>query len=377
MTVKFQLVNFTVYFIKIKFDIVMINIKIHPKNLIIVINTLTKNELLVIKIFLDHNINEKLYPAKIEKISHNEITRAGVKVVCDKLVKSGILQSKSTPSPNHSRSTLHYNLPSDVKSFTLIISIFFKTLAKLDPRNWQKYASIFMVSKYIQQIVTSDLVREILSTKKIMIYKSIPLEKQLKKSVKNPKKFPNRISIAFPIRRSNMKISNIISEIQSKNEVKAVKIKKIIENYYEKTEHDETILPILYLIQISPSSLEYFLSNWKPWSVDGVLSFDHMGVHSIEHVLFRLIWNAVNDLSIIRHIPSYDDIHAAYISGGNSSTLSKSLLCIMGRGGRLIEYDAGFDTNWDFVGDGSGDVYDVITNPENCVVNIVSKIDHT
>ena len=58
MTVKFQLVNFTVYFIKIKFDIVMINIKIHPKNLIIVINTLTKNELLVIKIFLDHNINE-------------------------------------------------------------------------------------------------------------------------------------------------------------------------------------------------------------------------------------------------------------------------------------------------------------------------------
>ena len=96
-------------------------------------------------------------------------------------------------------------------------------------------------------------------------------------------------------------------------------------------------IPILYLIQISPSSLEYFLSDWKPWSVDGVLSFDHMGFHSIEHVLFRLIWNAVNDLSIIRYIPSYDDIHAAYISGGNYSTLSKSLLCIMGRGGRLIE----------------------------------------
>ena len=200
MTVKFQLVNFTVYFIKIKFDIVMINIKIHPKNLIIVINTLTKNELLVIKIFLDHNINEKLYPAKIEKISHNEITRAGVKVVCDKLVKSGILQSKSTPSPNHSRSTLHYNLPSDVKSFTLIISIFFKTLAKLDPRNWQKYASIFMVSKYIQQIVTSDLVREILSTKKIVmknnlqIYSIRKTNRTLKKSVKNPIKFKMNIS---------------------------------------------------------------------------------------------------------------------------------------------------------------------------------------
>ena len=338
------------------------------------INILTKNELLVLKIFLNHNINEKLYPAKIEKLSYNKITRAGVKVVCDKLLKCGVLQSKSMPSPNHSRSTLHYNLPSDVKSFTLIISIFFKTLAKLDPHNWQKDASIFMVSKYIQQIVTSNLVREILSTKKIMIYKSIPLEKQLKKSVKNPKKFLDHISIAFPIRRSNMKISNIVSEIQSKNEVKAVKIKKIIVNYYEKTEHDEIIIPILYLIQISPSSLEYFLSNWKSWSVDDVISFNHVGLNSIEHVLFRLIWNAVNDLSIIRYIPSYNDIHAAYVSGGNSTTLSKSLLCIMGRDGRLIEYDAGFDTVWDFVGDESGDVYDVITNPENCVVNIVSKI---
>ena len=46
-------------------------------------------------------------------------------------------------------------------------------------------------------------------------------------------------------------------------------------------------------------------------------------------------------------------------------------------GKKIIRIDAGFDTNWDFVGDGSGDVYDVITNPENCVVNIVSKIDHT
>ena len=60
------------------------------ENLIIVMNTLTKNELLVIKIFLDHNTNEKLYPAKIEKISHNKITRAGVKVVCDKLMKYGL-----------------------------------------------------------------------------------------------------------------------------------------------------------------------------------------------------------------------------------------------------------------------------------------------
>ena len=44
------------------------------------INILTKNELLVLKIFLNHNINEKLYPAKIERLSYNKITRSGVKV---------------------------------------------------------------------------------------------------------------------------------------------------------------------------------------------------------------------------------------------------------------------------------------------------------
>ena len=36
-----------------------------------------------------------------------------------------------------------------------------------------------------------------------------------------------------------------------------------------------------------------------------------------------------------------------------------------------------YDTKPKFVGDESGDVYDVNTNPENCVVNIVSKTNYS
>ena len=331
--------------------------------------------MLLLNLFFKYGVKGDFYPAQIEKISNKKISRVGAKIVCEKLIKYGMLHSKLISSPNHSKSTLHYSLPKDAKSLKIITSMFFRTLATLDPHDWQENASSFMMSKYAQQMINSDLVREILSTKKIIAYKHILLEKRLKKSDKNYKIFPNHVSIAFPIRSSSMEISHMDPEICSKSDgTKDEKIKQVITNYYEKTEHDEIILPILYLIQISPNSLEYFLGGWEPWFADGAHSSNSMGLNSIEHVLFRLIWNTVNDLSIIRHVPTYGDISEAYVSGGNSTTLSKSLLCISCKDAKIVEYDAGFDTHWDFVGDESGNVYDVITNPENYDVCITSKM---
>lgn len=159
---------------------------------------------------------------------------------------------------------------------------------------------------------------------------------------------------------------NMISEQQAK-------IEKIIREYYDDIEEKEITLPILALIKISPTALEYFLSNWNPYVDDNMTYYTTEGIHTIEHVLFRLIWNAVNDLSIIRDIQQNDLVSSALISGGRyPSSKTSSLLEITLMDQSKIEYNAGFDTHRDYYGDGEN-IVEIETNPENCRVDIICR----
>ena len=286
-----------------------------------------------------------------------------------------IIQIKLEPSPNHSRYSPHYFLSKEIKSFSALVTMFFEYFAKSEPSIWQNHVHyIFMSSQLAQQMIKSDLVRHVLSQKKTKIYRSIHFEKSLKRSDKNYKKFPKSVCISFPIRAFGIKITDMDPGIHNgKDEADSARIKKIINNYYEKIEEKEIILPILYLIQISPSALKYFLSDWNSWYTEDSYTFGSSGLYTIEYILFRLIWNTVNDLSIIRDIPTYGDAYQANVSGDYSSTF-KSLLHLSCKDRKTIDYNASFDTDHFFSADEGGNVYELQTNPESCHVTIISDI---
>src|SRR5690606_12637873 len=144
------------------------------------------------------------------------------------------------------------------------------------------------------------------------------------------------------------------------------------------------IMPILFLLEISPTALEFFLGDWVPYENGLVhvfnnkdlfgkitVSGDLYGFEMIEHLLFRLIWGAVSDLSLTRRVPENEHVFDAYVSGGRFYSGKQPLLRLSCKDHFSIEYEAGFDTEeLLYGGDDDGAPEVVERNPENCTVRM-------
>jgi hypothetical protein len=300
------------------------------------------------------------YPADLEKLT-KKVTRAGAKLVCDRLVHLGILQTEKKRSPTWSKSTPHYRLREDKEAFIKLTQSYFRTLAKSDPYSWQKLASdFFMNSKYARRQINSNLVRHVLSSKKVVMPLIVKTKEENKNRKRNAVSKHSRdlIPLSLPIMPPDTKIAEMQSRvIMHKTKLaddQKETITKFVKNHYDNIEENAIISPILALLQISPSALRYFLSNWKPHlRGEGVTFFStSLSFDMIEHVLFRLIWNAINDFSRVRVIPEWGIVHDAYVSGGNyPSGKSSPLLLLRCSDNLSIEYEAGFDSVHDYYGD--------------------------
>jgi len=291
--------------------------------------------MMILDILLKEKSNYQIYPTEIERLSNNKISRAGAKSICERLVKMGILHVENRRTKIKRTMTPHYYLGKDKESFTLFVKSYFQTLIKPKPFSWQRTTDIFMSSNYAISLIKSDLVRKVLSSK------VIPVQDDM-------------------------------SDNQKKN------IKKIAMNYSKIIIKENTILPILALIQISPTALEYFLSDWKPYTGDKnnvLFSFTSHGDNMIEHVLFQLVWSTIHDLSLIRRIYNNDFVLRALVSGGRFPMLeSSSLLHLDCKEINSIEYEAGFDNIHDHRRyDGKKFVKIEKINPKNGRVKITLK----
>lgn len=296
---------------------------------------LKEKEMMILDILLKGKSNYQIYPTEIEILSNNKISRAGAKPICERLVKAGILHVKNKPTKIKRRQTPHYYLGKDKESFTKLVRSYFQTLIKSDHFSWQTNTNIFMSSNYAVSLINSNLVRKVLSSKVIIV-------------------------------QDNM------SDDQKKD------IEKIAMNYSKIIKKKDTILPILALIQISPTALEYFLSDWKPYTGDEnnvLFSFTSYGYDMIEHVLFRLVWNTINDLSLIRKIHNNSFVLLVSVSGGRfPKPKSFSLLHLDCKECYSIEYEAGFDNIHEHRRyDGKKFVHIEKINPENGRVKITLK----
>lgn len=167
---------------------------------------------------------------------------------------------------------------------------------------------------------------------------------------------------------SKVKIPNYVKSPEEKSLVQ-----NAIHNHYS-TEESKIILSILALIEISPSALQFFLGDWEPYDETVSISADSQGIDTIAHVLFRLIWGTISDLSMTRRVPNTEHVYSAFVSGGLFSKGRQPLLRLSCKDHRSIEYEAGFDTDEILAGgeEGGDDETPVIVtnNPENCTVRM-------
>jgi len=253
-----------------------------------------------------------------------------------------------------------------------------------------------MNSQYARRQISSTLVRDILSSKKVEMPLLMKVEKEIKNQEVDSRHFRDSIPFSFPVMPPGTTIEEMSSKVTIHNDKltddQKESIPKIIENHYRDTEEKTLILPILALLQISPSALEHFVSDWKPFEKNAFFS-SSQGFDMIEHVLFRLVWGAITDLSQIRGVPEKSNVYGAYVSGGTYPTGKPSpLLLLRCKDDLSFEYEAGFDTNHDYYGDEteeigesgeipdfgeSGNIIEIETNPENCSVKINWKKETT
>ncbi|MGI0014603.1 MAG: hypothetical protein ACREBU_14350 [Nitrososphaera sp.] len=237
-----------------------------------------------------------------------------------------------------------------------------------------------MNSGYVRQQINSTLVRSVLSSKKVRLQFVFVENKdgkiQMSQRGDSPLSSKKRYLVRLPVRPPDKLIESMIDRVilleKPLSRDQKQLFKEAITKHYSKVEERNLILPILALIKISPSALFHFLSNWKPYKQAMELFHSgSMGFEMIEHVIFRLVWATINDLSTIRNVPTGGDVQAAYVCGGNwSSQEPYPLLRLDWNTQEIIEYEAGFDTIHEYAGGEDDDIVEVETNPENCRVKI-------
>ncbi len=346
---------------------------------------LTEKEMEILNLLIREAPNYTTYPAEVEKRTFRQISRAGARLACERLAKVGILRSTNKRSQTWAKPTPHYQLPEDKDTFVKIVREYFNTLASSNHISWQSSAMFFMGSPYARRHITANLVRDVLSSRKVEVRMVAKMEKS--QGADSDQKF-NNILISFPVMPAGGTAEDMKSKVDILNNITTEEekafVEEVIRDHYSNKEMSIIVMPILLLLEISPTSLEFFLGDWAPYENGLVHVFNNKdlfgkiavsgelyGFEMIEHLLFRLIWGAVSDLSLTRRVPENEHVLDAYVSGGRFYSGKQPLLRLSCRGHYSIEYEAGFDTEELLYGgedDGAPEV--VERNPENCTVRM-------
>ena len=323
---------------------------------------LTDKQKQVIDEFLVRPSGSLEYPGSIEKLTRKKVSRVWARTVCDRLALARVLEEVSMRSPTKSRPTPHYRLKPGTEGLRNLVRPYVAFLMQRDGLLWQKGAWGLMRSDHLRHQLTVDLVRKVLSSKNVAVHRNVTL---------NGRKWPLLVllPVSHPGSKERPKHRFVNPEVLSAEEAR--EFSAWIDRYYAEDEPKSLLIPILALIEVSPSALVYFLGKWRPYVQDTYTwPTSANGADQMEHVLFRMIWGALNDLSVTRLAPEGSDVKLATVRAGVPGPARESehsLLTLNWQYEADIEYDAGFDTDELVYGE---ELYVYEKNPENAWVSI-------
>lgn len=288
------------------------------------------------------------------------ITRQGALKTLNRLTRAQLLEKKPVLSAEH-RPVDKYRLNNDRKSFIELTTTYVYTLMKKYPTDWQGLSLWpLMNSKYVQDSLTLDFVKYILSKKKVI------LRKVVIRDHRNGKQRSSKMGTLVECMFDEQLLLRV--EEFSPNMGKRGKAMDTFSGELTDYAERNVCLPILAMIKMSPSALIRFTDDWDPFEdPEGSVTGDFTA--SIDHLLFRLVWDTANDISIARNLPETSGYILASVGGVN--TQITPLLKIVVDGKRTINYYVEFSTVHEYYGgEAFDDVSEITWNPENARVKI-------
>ena len=217
-----------------------------------------------------------------------------------------------------------------------------------------------MNSKYVQDSLTLDFVKYVLS-KKNVIFRKV-LHDDHRNGDQKDSKMGTLVECKFD-EQFHLNVEEFSPDLGKKG-----RATDYLSGELAKYAERNVCLPILAMIKISPSALIRFIGDWVPFegyerSVTGDFTA------SIDHILFRLVWDTANDISIARNLPE----RSGYIlsSVGGIDAHITPILKIVVDDKRTINYYVEFSTVHEYYGgEAFDDISEITWNPENVRVKI-------
>ena len=367
---------------------------------------MTPQERNVLRHFL-WNEGYSAYPAKIERDLRNRVTRTWAGKICRDFSELGILGYRLKKPRRQKNNTEHYFLKKSLDAFLKIAEMCLLSGNHEDAR-------MFFNSPYAQKRIDSALIKDVLHRKEVEIRRAMGLDEwregearelykefiernkdempesilvgfdeymRRRKDPKGPFSFPPMICLRLPVLPDDTSEETRRRIVEGMNKEAFAEYEGLgfnwsgVEGHYEVWQEEKLVLPFLVLIQISPSALgEFLFGEYKAYDPqpEGYYSFSTDGTEMIRHVMFGLIFRAIVDLSNERNIPTdsiVSDVQVRphySVHGGDGR---EWLLAVFMKDERIIYIDAGFSTTDMWYGDKEEDVYEVVTDPEDCWVN--------
>lgn len=326
---------------------------------------LDATEIRVLETFFRRGTTWVANPAAVAREGRVVRTTAGK--VCENLAARGFFERKMTRSKNKRENTPHFQLKEGPKEFYSVTLAYFNALRMLHGDQWSGRAWI-LDSKYAREELTADLVRAVLLERKVDMSLGVEAPPHL---IRERDVFHGRAHRTFFLQLPLAAKTGHNAEAMAREVVlEAARESDPFEpaaleflaawalDHYRTGELQRLILPLLALCEVSPRALETFLTPWKPHDAGGTSSRGS-GFPSIDHVVFRMVFDAVADLADARDVPLGGDVTFAEVCPERGGVLREgTLLQLTWKDEALIGYAAGFDTEHTYYG-GGGDDYGI------------------
>lgn len=324
---------------------------------------LDATELSVLETFFRQGRDWVANPAAIER--EGRVVRTTASKVCEGLVARGLIEASLRRSKNKKENTPHFQLKSGPKAFHSATLAYFKGLRFLHGDQWSGAAWI-LDSKYAREELTAELVRAVLLERKVEMAIAVEAPSHL---LRERDIFHGRAHRTFFLRLPLAMKSGLNADSMARKAIREAErdsdpfedaARGFLEawaiEHYRTGELRRLILPILALCEVSPRALETFFSPWKAHDTGGI-SGGGSGFASIDHVIFRMVFDAVADLSDARDVPMGGDVTFAEVCPEHGGVVPKTstLLQLTWKDEGVIGFSAGFDTDHMFYGPGEDD----------------------
>lgn len=301
-------------------------------------------------------------------------------VLCRRLVAMRLLVKRSAKAKSNGVPTSFYSLPSGFDGFRGIALYYLRSIQQLNTW-WVSRATYgFLASQYARAFITPAMVRHELARRAIRMNVAAVAPESLWRPHERTGHFRGRrFRLDLPIATEGTPRETLVAQAveelarEEKDLEPAARefLLAFVAQHYASTEDEKLIIPMTALCQVSPNALLALLMKWEPYDLERAQTPE---IGMIEHVIFRMVFDAVQDLSVLRNTPDGADVTFATVGPEDGGCVedSSTLLELDWKFDHRIGFAAGFDTDHMLVfgEDVEAGGVEVERNPENAWVKI-------